>query len=334
MDECIGVIGSGSWGTALAKVAAENGRRVLLWARRAELCDEINATRRNLTYLPDIELPPALEATPDLERVCRSATLLVLVVPSHGFREIAYMLGDFVSGEHALIHASKGLERESCKRMSEILREETCVRQLGVLSGPNLARELALGQPAGTLAASRYREVFLRCQRAFNNGYFRAYASEDLIGAEIGGAFKNVVALAAGIASGLGFGDNSRALLITRGLAEMTRLGVAMGADAGTFAGMAGIGDLIATCSSNLSRNHQVGARLARGESLTDIQAHMQMVAEGVRTTRAIHDFGKQHGLELPIVRAVHRVLYEGCAVTAALGDLLATPAGMELSRG
>jgi glycerol-3-phosphate dehydrogenase (NAD(P)+) len=331
MDECVGVIGSGSWGTTLAKVAAENGRKVLLWARRAELCDEINRTRRNQSYLPDFELPPSLEATPDLERVCKSAKLIVVVVPSHGMREIAYALGDHLDGEHVVVHASKGIERESYKRMSEVLREETCVRRIGVLSGPNLARELAMGQPTGTLIASRYAEVFARCQQVFGNAYFRVYASQDVIGAEVGGAFKNVVALAAGVASGLGLGDNSKALLITRGLAEMAKLGIAMGGELVTFAGMAGIGDLIATCSSTLSRNHQVGARLARGETIEHIQAHMQMVAEGVKTTRAVQDFALRHGLELPIVRAVHRLLYERCDIATALTDLMATPTGMEL---
>jgi glycerol-3-phosphate dehydrogenase (NAD(P)+) len=331
MDECVAVIGSGSWGTTLAKVAAENGRKVLLWARRQELSDEINRTRRNQSYLPDIALPPSLEATHDLERVCASAKLLVVVVPSHGMRELAYALGDHLDGEHVIVHATKGIERESYKRMSEVLREETCVRRIGVLSGPNLARELALGQPAGTLIASRYSEVFARSQQIFGNGYFRVYASQDVVGAEVGGAFKNVVALAAGVASGLGLGDNSKALLITRGLAEMAKLGVAMGGELVTFAGLAGIGDLIATCSSTLSRNHQVGERLARGETIAQIQAHMQMVAEGVKTTRAVQDFALRHGLELPIVRAVHRLLYEGCDIASALTDLMATPTGMEL---
>lgn len=330
MDDCVGVIGSGSWGTTLAKVAAGNGRKVLLWARRAELCDEINRTRRNQTYLPDIDLPEPLEATPDLERICKSSKLIVVVVPSHGMREIAFQLGAYLSGEHVLLHASKGIERESYKRMSEVLRDETCVRRIGVLSGPNLARELALGQPTGTLIASRYDEVVRRCQAAFNNGYFRVYAGQDVIGAEVGGAFKNVVALASGVAAGLGLGDNTRALLITRGLAEMARLGMAMGGELATFAGMAGIGDLIATCSSTLSRNHQVGFRLARGETIEQIQAHMQMVAEGVKTTRAVQDFAKRHGLELPIVRAVHRLLYESCDIATAVSDLMATPTGME----
>jgi glycerol-3-phosphate dehydrogenase (NAD(P)+) len=254
----------------------------------------------------------------------------VVVVPSHGMREIAFQLGAYLNGEHVIVHASKGIERESYKRMSEVLRDETCVRRIGVLSGPNLARELALGQPTGTLIASRYDEVIERCQAVFNNGYFRVYAGQDVIGAEVGGAFKNVVALASGVAAGLGLGDNTRALLITRGLAEMARLGMAMGGELATFAGMAGIGDLIATCSSTLSRNHQVGFRLARGETIEQIQAHMQMVAEGVKTTRAVQDFAKRHGLELPIVRAVHRLLYENCDIGTAVSDLMATPTGME----
>jgi glycerol-3-phosphate dehydrogenase (NAD(P)+) len=205
------------------------------------------------------------------------------------------------------------------------------VRKIGVLSGPNLARELALGQPTGTLIASHYDEVVQRCQRLFGNRYFRVYKSRDVVGAEVGGAFKNVVAIAAGVATGLGLGENSKALLITRGLAEMAKLGIAMGGELATFAGLAGIGDLIATCSSSLSRNHQVGVRLARGESLAHIEAHMQMVAEGVKTTRAIADFARRHGLELPIVRGVQRLLYEGCDIATALHDLMATPAGMEL---
>ena len=332
MDECIAVVGSGSWGTTLAKVAAESGRKVLLWARRQELCDEINRDRRNHAYLPEIDLPPSLEATADLQRVCERAKLIVVVVPSHGMRDVAFALGAHLTGEHVLVHATKGIERESFKRMSEVLREETCVRRIGVLSGPNLARELALGQPAGTLIASRYNEVFQRCQQVFGNGYFRVYASQDVIGAEVGGAFKNVVAVAAGVASGLALGDNSKALLITRGLAEMAKLGMAMGGELVTFAGMAGIGDLIATCSSTLSRNHQVGFRLARGETIEQIQSHMQMVAEGVKTTRAIQDFATRHGLELPIVRAVHRLIYERGEIGAVLGELMATPIGMEFS--
>jgi glycerol-3-phosphate dehydrogenase (NAD(P)+) len=330
MDDRVAVIGGGSWGTTLAKVAAENGRKVLLWTRRQELCDEINRSRRNQSYLPDIDLPPLLEATADLERIAKSVKLVLMVVPSHGLREIAFAIGRFMTGEHVIVHATKGIERESYKRMSEVVREETCVRKIGVLSGPNLARELALRQPTGTLIASHYDDVVQRCQRLLGNGYFRVYQSRDVVGAEVGGAFKNVVAIAAGVADGMGLGENSKALLITRGLAEMAKLGIAMGGELATFAGMAGIGDLIATCSSSLSRNHQVGVRLARSESLEHIEAHMQMVAEGVKTTRAISDFARRHDLELPIVSAVYRLLYEGCDIATALHGLMAMPTGME----
>ncbi len=331
MNEPVAVIGAGSWGTTLAKIAAENGRHVLLWTRRKELAESITSVRANDAYLPGVALPPGVEATSDLGDVCRHCRLLLMVVPSHGLRAVARELGAHVSGEHIVVHAAKGLEQGSLLRMSEVLKEETCVKKLGVLAGPNLARELAARQPAGTLVASRYDEVFERCHAALHCGYFRVYQGRDVIGAEIGGAFKNVVALAAGVAAGLGFGDNTRALLLTRGLSEMARLGLAMGAEPLTFGGMAGIGDLIATCMSPLSRNHQVGVRLARGESLETIQATMNMVAEGVKTSRALHDFARRHGLELPIVHGVHRLLYQGASVPQLLEELMAIPTGPEL---
>jgi glycerol-3-phosphate dehydrogenase (NAD(P)+) len=262
--------------------------------------------------------------------VCKSAKLILLVVPSHGLRELAYELGDFVTGEHVVVHATKGIEQQSFKRMSEILLEETCLRKIGVLSGPNLARELAARHPTGTLVASRFDEVFRRSHAALHNDYFRVYWGHDVIGAEVGGAFKNIVALAAGVAAGLGLGENTKALLLTRGMSEMARLGASMGADVLTFGGMAGFGDLIATCSSSLSRNHQVGARLAKGESLEAIQHDMRMVAEGVKTTRAVYAYASKKGLDLPIVRAVYHLLYENGDVPTLLKDLMAIPTGAE----
>jgi glycerol-3-phosphate dehydrogenase (NAD(P)+) len=332
MREPVAVIGAGSWGTTLAKVLGDNGCRTLLWARRAELCREINETRRNETYLPGFELPPNVEATDDLGRVCESVRLILLVVPSHGLRKLAFELGELVTGEHIVVHATKGIEEQSFRRMSEILIEETCLRKIGVLSGPNLARELAARQPAGTLVASRYDEVYRRTHAALHGDYFRVYWGKDVIGAEVGGAFKNIVALAAGVAHGLGFGENTRALLLTRAMSEMARLGVSMGAELLTFGGMAGFGDLIATCSSTLSRNHQVGTRLARGESLEQIRAEMKMVAEGVKTTRAVQAYAAKKGLDLPIVRGVHRLLYEGGDVPTLLRDLMAIPTGAEFA--
>jgi glycerol-3-phosphate dehydrogenase (NAD(P)+) len=328
----VGVVGAGSWGTTLAKVLADNENHTLLWTRRAELSDEINRTHENTVYLPGVVLPNGLEATDDLARVVKSCSFVLVVVPSHGMREIARELGDHLSGEHVVVHATKGIEQGTFKRMSQVLREETCARKIGVLSGPNLAKELSARHPTGTLVASRFDEVFQTAYDHLHNDYFRVYYGHDVIGAEIGGAFKNIIALAAGVAAGLGLGDNTKALLLTRGLSEMARFGAAMGADVLTFGGMAGIGDLIATCSSPLSRNHQVGARLAKGEKLEDIQQDMKMVAEGVKMTKAAFDFANKKRLDLPIARAMYHLLYEHHDVAALLRELMSIPAGPEFA--
>lgn len=328
MQENVGVIGSGSWGTTIAKISGDNENPTLLWTRRQELADKINETRTNEDYLPGFKLPPSVMATTDLQRIADTCKLIVLVVPSHGFRSVAHQLGAFLDGEHVLVHATKGIEQETYKRMTEILREETPVRKIGVLSGPNLAKELAAQKPSGTLVASRYDQVIQRAQAALHNRYFRVYAGHDVIGAEIGGTFKNIIALAAGVVDGLGLGDNTKALLMTRGINEMARFGAAMGANVITFGGMAGFGDMMATCASPLSRNHQVGVRLAKGETLPQIMDAMKMVAEGVKATRAVRSFAENHRLELPIVDAVHEVLYEDLEVSQVLTKL------MELSTG
>ena len=330
MPETVGVIGSGSWGTTIAKILAENDNQVLLWARREALCEQINEGHRNEDYLPGVKLPPGIMATHDLQRICESCKLILMVVPSHGFRRVAHEVGAFLDGEHVLVHATKGIEEGSSKRMSEILREETPVRKLGVLSGPNLAAELAQGKPSGTLVASRYDEVISRAQGALHSGYFRVYASHDVIGAEIGGTFKNIVALAAGVVDGLDLGDNTKALLMTRGINEMARFGAAMGADVITFGGMAGFGDMMATCASPHSRNHQVGERLARGESLEEIRAAMKMVAGGIKATKAVRAFCRERGMELPIVEGVHQVLYDRADVAQVLGQLMTRASGAE----
>jgi len=332
VDDRVGVIGAGSWGTTLAKVLGENGKHTLFWTRRDDLCREINETHQNSAYLPGFNLPDSVEATSDLARICESCLLIVLVVPSHGFRDVARDMGPHLTGEHVVVHATKGIEQGTFKRMSQVLRDETCLKKIGVLSGPNLAKELAARHPTGTLVASRYDEVFQRAHAALHNDYFRVYYGHDVIGAEVGGAFKNIIALAAGVAAGLGLGDNTKALLLTRGLSEMARFGVAMGADLLTFGGMAGMGDLIATCSSPLSRNHQVGARLARGEKLEDIQRDMRMVAEGVKMAKAAHEFAVRKGLDLPIAKAIYHLLYEHHDVPALLRELMSIPAGPEFA--
>jgi glycerol-3-phosphate dehydrogenase (NAD(P)+) len=332
MPEKVGVIGAGSWGTTIAKILGDNETPVSLWCRRQALADEINETHLNARYLPDAVLASNVVATADLQQLCESCGLLVVVVPSHALRGVAYEMGNYLSGQHVVVHAVKGIERETFKRMSQVIREETCVRKIGVLSGPNLARELAQRNPAGTLVASRFDEVFQRSYAVLHNNYFRVYGGRDVVGAEVAGAFKNIVALAAGVVDGLSMGDNTKALLLTRGISEMARLGSAMGADLLTFGGMAGVGDLMATCASPLSRNHQVGERLAKGETLAEIEKSMFMVAEGVKTTTAVHEYALWRGLDLPIVAAVHRLLYEGITVPEALEQLMTLPAGQEFA--
>lgn len=329
--EKVTVIGAGSWGTTLAQVLGRNGHDVLVWARSPEICEQIGQQHRNERYLPGFELSPNIQATTDLERACQHSTWILLVVPSHGLRACARDMSGFLTGEHSIVHATKGIEQQSFRRMSEVLREETCVRKIGVLSGPNLAKEIMRGQPAGTLVASKYREVLDRSLALLHAGSFRVYAGDDVVGAEVGGAFKNIVAVAAGVVDELGMGDNTRALLLTRGLNEMAHVGAAMGANVLTFGGLAGIGDLMATCASPLSRNHQVGERLARGQSLAQIRDEMHMVAEGVKTTASTHAYARHKGLDLPIVRAVHAVIYEQRPVMDAIRDLMALPASHEL---
>ena len=330
--ETISVVGSGSWGTVIAKILAENGHPVLMWVRREELREQINCEHVNGRYLDGIGLPENLTATGDLQHICETTKFIILVVPSHGFRAVAAEMGPYLTGEHVIVHATKGIEQDSYKRMSELLIEETPVRKIGVLSGPNLARELAQKQPAGTLVASRFHEVQRRAQAALHNSYFRVYGGSDVIGAEIGGTFKNIVALAAGVVDGLGMGDNTKALLLTRGLNEMAQFGALMGAEVITFGGMAGFGDMIATCASPLSRNHQVGERLAKGQSLEQILSEMKMVAEGVKATKAVRQFAEKRKLPLHIVRAVHGLLYENATVDDALSGLMDVGTGDEFS--
>jgi glycerol-3-phosphate dehydrogenase (NAD(P)+) len=330
MTDTVSVIGAGSWGTTLAKILGDNGRRVLLWSRNADQCRAINRDHRNERYLPGFDLPKRIEATTDLQLACESTRLILLVVPSHGLRKVAFQMGDFLGGDQMIVHATKGIEIETGKRMSQVIREETCVRKVGVLSGPNLARELAARKPAGTLIASPFDEVFLAAQEALHNSYFRAYAGHDVVGAEVGGAFKNIIAVAAGVADGLELGDNTKALLLTRGLNEMARLGDTMGGAVMTFGGMAGIGDLMCTCASSLSRNHQVGERLAAGQRRAQIEREMHMVAEGVKTTKAIHLYSRYKGLDLPIAEAVHQLLYSRRSVKRVIEELMARPAADE----
>jgi glycerol-3-phosphate dehydrogenase (NAD(P)+) len=330
MRSLVGVVGAGSWGTTLAKILGENEHATLLWAREPEVRQSVQQEHENQLFLPGHKLPPPVSVTGELSEICERCQLIFVVVPSHAFRQVARVMGEHLQGDQLVVHCTKGIEIDSFRRMSEVLREETCLRQLGVLSGPNLSKELAERRPAGTVVASKYPEVSRSAHAVLNNRYFRVYAGTDVVGSEVGGAFKNIVALAAGIVDGLALGDSSKALLLTRGLNEMARLGASMGAELVTFGGMAGIGDLMATCASPLSRNHQVGERLARGQSLEQIQAGMLMVAEGVKTTQAVYQYARARSLDLPIVCAVHDVLYQGVGVHEAIEQLMAREVGTE----
>jgi len=329
--DCL-VVGGGTFGTALAVILLEMGKRVLMWVRREAQAAEINTEHSNKRYLPDFTLPEGLEATSDLAGGVAGTPVILMAVPSRSFRAVARQLGDHVEGDQIVVHTTKGFEIETFQRMSQLLREETCTLKVGALSGPNLAVELMKGHPAGATVASNYQEVLDRAQDLFRGGRMRVYGSRDVVGTEMAGAFKNIIALAAGISDGMGFGDNTKALLLTRGLSEMARIGVSMGGDVFTFSGLAGFGDLMATCASPLSRNHQVGSRLARGETLEQILESMTQVAEGVPTTEAVHRHAVSRGLDLPIVRAVHGILFEGWKVEDALTRLMAIPVGDELS--
>jgi len=310
----VAVIGAGSWGTTVAALTSANAPTVL-WARDPGLAERMNRDHRNDEYLPDIELPDALEATASLADACTGADAIIMGVPSHGFRAVLADAGPSIATDVAVISLAKGLEQGTVLRMTEVIAEvlpEHRSDRIGVLSGPNLAREVALGQPTASVVAIGDPEVAKSLQVLFMTRTFRVYTNPDVVGCEIAGALKNVIAIAAGIAHGLGYGDNTKAALITRGLAELARLGMALGGDPLTFSGLAGMGDLVATCTSDKSRNRTVGVALGEGRALDDIVAEMKMVAEGVKSTEAVLELGRREGLELPIAEQVGAVLYEG----------------------
>lgn len=329
----ISVLGAGNWGTTLAELLAENGNVVNLWTRQPEQRDEINARHTNEGAVPGLRLPATVTATCDLREAVRDATIVLVVIPSQGFREVSRALGDVLVPEQIVIHATKGLERESNARMTEILLEETCAKQIGVLSGPNLAPEIARHKPAGTVVASRFPHVIETARKALSCPRLLVFGGDDVAGVELAGALKNVVAIAAGIATAMEIGENGKSLVVTRGLAEITRLAVTMGASPLTFAGLAGIGDLMVTCASPISRNHRVGVALARGEKLPDILANLGMVAEGVYAAVAARALSKAHNVESPLLDHVYRVLYEELGCDEALRELMTLPTGRDVSR-
>ncbi|GAA4656156.1 NAD(P)H-dependent glycerol-3-phosphate dehydrogenase [Streptomyces chumphonensis] len=326
------VFGTGSWGTAFGMVLADAGCEVTLWGRRPELAAAVNARHVNPDYLPDVDLPASLRATTDPAEAARDAEFTVLAVPSQSLRDNLARWTPLLSPDTVLVSLMKGVELGSTKRMSEVIQEVTGASpdRVAVLSGPNLAKEIATRQPAASVVACRDEQVARRLQKACHTPYFRPYTNTDVVGCELGGAVKNVIGLAVGIADGMGLGDNAKASLITRGLAETTRLGLALGADPATFAGLAGLGDLVATCSSPLSRNHTFGTNLGRGMTLEETIAVTRQTAEGVKSCRSVLDLARRHGVETPITETVVEIVHHGKAPLVALKELMARSAKAE----
>jgi len=318
----VAVIGAGSWGTTVAALAAANTPTVL-WARRSELADQINDAKLNAEYLPSHPLPEELRATDSLADAVAHADVVVMAVPSHGYRDVALEAAGWIRPWVPVVSLAKGLERTSLKRMSEVTSDVMPGHPVAVLTGPNLAKEILSGQPAASVVAIDDATIGNELQRIFSRPSLRVYTNNDVIGCEVAGVVKNVIAIASGMAEGMGFGDNTRATLITRGLAEMTRLGVAMGGHPVTFAGLAGMGDLIATCSSKQSRNNQVGLQLGQGMSIAEILDSMNMVAEGVKSSPSVLDLARRYGVEMPITEQVVAVCHDDRPAPDALAALM-----------
>jgi glycerol-3-phosphate dehydrogenase (NAD(P)+) len=327
----VAVIGAGSWGTTVAALASVNTPTVL-WARRPELSDQINAASVNADYLPSFTLPRSLRATASMSDAVSDADVVVMAVPSHGFRAVAATVAPFLRPWVPVVSLSKGIERETLMRMTEVLTDEMPGHPVGLMTGPNLAKEILAGQPAASVVAIADRTVAAELQRILTQPSLRVYTNPDVVGCEVAGTVKNVIAIAAGMAEGMGFGDNTRATLITRGLAEMSRLGVAMGGDPLTFAGLAGMGDLIATCSSKQSRNNSVGLALGQGQSIESILGGMTMVAEGVKSSPSVLDLAHRHDVDMPITEQVVAVCHEGRTARDALAALMSRTSKSELA--
>lgn len=319
----VAIVGAGSWGTALAHLLAGAGRAVRLWSRTPEIADQINGEGVNRDYLEGIALNPGIRATTDFAAALHDAEAVVCATPSHAARQVLEQARPSIPGGALIVSAAKGLEVDTLFTVSQVIEAVLPGARPVILSGPSFAREVAEGHPTAVVAAGRDPERTARVQALFSTARFRVYTNEDVLGVELAGALKNVLALASGIVEGLGYGHNTRAALITRGLAEITRLGVAMGAQPRTFAGLAGMGDLILTCTGTLSRNRKVGLELARGRSLQAILGEMRMVAEGVNTTRAALRLAERHDVEVPITNEVHAILYEGKRSDRAVEDLM-----------
>ena len=326
MPEKIAVIGAGSWGTTLADLLAKKGHAVTLWAYEPELVLEMRQKRENSLFLPGHGLSEELAFTNDLAEAYAGCSMVLCVVPSQLVRRVMQNSLPFLPEGVIIVSASKGIEVDTLATVSEIYREilpERLAARFAALSGPSFAREVAQEMPTAVAVASESVQVALRVQEAFTTSFFRVYRNDDVVGVELGGAIKNVIAIAAGISDGLGFGCNTRAALITRGLAEMTRLGLAMGAQAATFAGLAGMGDLVLTCTGDLSRNRTVGMQIGQGRQLAEILGEMRMVAEGVKTTESAYNLAQKLGVEMPIIEQMYQLLYRDKPAREAVLELM-----------
>ncbi|MEK5442044.1 NAD(P)H-dependent glycerol-3-phosphate dehydrogenase [Fredinandcohnia sp. FSL W7-1320] len=324
--EKITVVGAGSWGTALALVLADNAHEVRLWSHRKEQADEINSKHTNSKYVPSIELPETIIGYSDLDKSLEDVKTVVLAVPTKAIREVLQKITQFISIPLTIIHVSKGIEPDTLKRISELIEDEmpsNLLKDVVVLSGPSHAEEVVLRHPTTVTVSSKNMESAEYVQDLFINQHFRVYTNPDIVGVEIGGALKNIIALAAGITDGLGYGDNAKAALITRGLAEISRLGSKMGANPLTFAGLTGIGDLIVTCTSVHSRNWRAGNLLGKGQSLQEVLDNMGMVVEGVRTTKAAYQLAKKMDVSMPITFALYDVLFNDQSPKEAVDKLM-----------
>jgi len=319
----VAVIGAGSWGTALALLLARKGIFVHLWAHRQEHVEQLRSCRENRAYLPGFLFPEQISVTADIKEAVADAPLVLMVVPSHVFRLVFIQLKHYLRPDTVVVSATKGIENDSLMTMTQVMEDERPAGLYAVLSGPSFAREVAEEKPTAVTAAARELTVAAQVQEVFFTERFRVYTSTDVIGVELGGPLKNIVAIAAGICDGLGYGTNTRAALITRGLAEITRLAVKMGASPLTMAGLAGLGDLVLTCTGELSRNRSVSLKLGQGMTIGAIQEEMRMVAEGVKTTRSAWHLARRMGVEMPILEQVYLVLYEGKSCQDATRDLL-----------
>jgi glycerol-3-phosphate dehydrogenase (NAD(P)+) len=326
MASAVTILGAGSWGTALAIHLARLGHEVSLWARSADFAAALAQAGENTVYLPGIRFPARLTPTGSLEKACVRADMTVFVCPSSGVRGLAEAVRPLLRGQPLIVSAAKGVEQETRLTMSAVLQQvlgDDHGARIGVLSGPSFAREVGVGMPTAVTAAAPDVAVADEVQRVFTGQTFRVYTSTDVVGVEVGGAVKNVIAVAAGVSDGLGFGHNSRAALITRGLAEITRLAIQLGADRQTLSGLSGLGDLVLTCTGDLSRNRTVGLRLGRGERLDEIVASMKEVAEGVRNTRSVRDLAQSVAVEMPITEQMYQLLYEAKPPRQVVADLM-----------